>query len=63
MVHLVNPNRIEEDILLTAVADVSLIGELDLVGVHRDGKSLGEWAQEVIEQVGENAQRSKSFKY
>ena len=63
MVHLVNPNRIEKDILLTAVADVSLIGELDLVGEHRDGKSLGEWAQEVIEQVGENAQRSKSFKY
>ena len=63
MVHLVKPIQIEEEILQRAVSLVTLIGELDLVSENRDGKSLGEWAQEVIEQVCENAQRSKSFKY
>ena len=56
------PYKIEHEILQPAVSRVSLIGELDLVSENRDGKSLGEWAHEVIERVGENAQRLKTFK-
>lgn len=56
------PYKIEHEILQPAVSRVSLIGELDLVSENRDGKSLGEWAHEVIERVGENAQRFKTFK-
>lgn len=58
-----NPNQIEHDILQPAVSRVHLIGQLDLVSENRDGKSLGEWASEVIERVGENAQKAKTFRY
>ena len=58
-----NPYQIEHEILQRAVSRVSLIGELDLVSENREGKSLGEWAHEVIDRVGENAQRAKSFKH
>ena len=60
---MMNPIEIERNILRPAVDRVSLIGELDLVSDNRDGKSLCWWASDVINRVGERAQREGTLKH